>query len=530
VTASAPEFAGILIACGSAATCLLARDARLRYAAAVVALIAAPALVLGDVWDTSRIVSLRHPPEKLAVLIMGAVIAAAVVAAIFRRFQWAFPIAAFAVLPLRVPVTVGGQTSHLLVPLYLVIAGAVLCFGYAAVRGPRPREDPARRRGQRARNAGISGNTASLRRPPLILWLYRVLAATLLLYAIQSAYSVDVSNAIENACFFLVPFALLFATLGEVRWSDHLLSWVLATVTAVSLVFAAVAFWEYAARDLLLSRGDLLASNQLHLYFRVNSLFYDPNILGRDLALVMTGLGAYLAWARSGRLAIAAAAAAGILLAALALSYSITGFVALVAGLLVVMALRWGLRWAIGAGLAIVVAAAVFFAASGVGRTDLSSTDKINRASAGRVSLVTGGYHLARDRPVWGWGSGSFGASFKEHIDPHARTTVSHSEPLTVGAEQGAIGLVVYIALVVLGLIALLSGARGSLAATGVAACFVALFVHSLGYADFSGDPAMWALLGVGVALRLRRRASAELRTSSTPGRAPAREPRPATA
>jgi O-antigen ligase len=516
MTASAPEFIGLLVACGAAATAILARDARLRYAAALVALVAAPALVLGDVWDTSRVVSLRHPPEKLAALCVAAVVAATGVAAIFRRFEWAFPITAFAALPLRVPVTVGGQTSHLLVPLYLVIAGGVLCYGYAALRGPRARDDGS------PRADGATPGAA-----PVILWLCRVLAATLVLYAIQAFYSDDVSNAIENVSFFLVPFALLFVTLGEVRWSDRLLSWILVTVTVVSLVFAGVAFWEYAARDLLLSRGDLLASNQLHLYFRVNSLFYDPNILGRDLALVMVALASYLAWARSGRLAIAAAAAAGILLAALALSYSITGFVALVAGLLVVMALRWGLRWAIGAGLAIVVASAIFFAVSGVGRTDLSSTDKINRASAGRVSLVSGGYHLARDRPIWGWGSGSFGEAFKEQ-HPHAETTVSHSEPLTVGAEQGAIGLVAYVALVVLGLAVLLGCAPESLAATAVAACFVALIVHSLGYADFTVDPAMWALLGVGIALRLRRRAGAEVHAPV--GQSAARESRPATA
>jgi O-antigen ligase len=519
MTASAPQFIGMLIACGAAAIALLAPDARLRYAAAVVALVAAPALVLGDVWDTSRVVSLRHPPEKLAALCVAAVIAAAVVAAIFRRFDWAFPITAFAVLPLRVPVTVGGQTSHLLVPLYLVIAGAVLCFGYGALRGLRARDDGA-----------PPANAATLRAPPLVIWLYRVLAATLILYAIQTLYSDDVSNAIENASFFLVPFALLFAMFGEVRWSDRLLAWILVTVTAVALVFAGVAFWEYAARDLLLSKGDLLASNQLHLYFRVNSLFYDPNILGRDLALVLVALGAYLAWAPSRRLAIAAAAAAGILLGALALSYSITGFVALVAGLLVVMALRWGLRWAIGAGLAIVIATAIFFAVSGVGRTDLSSTDKINEASAGRVSLITGGYDLTRDRPVYGWGSGSFGEAFKAHVDRHAQTTVSHSEPLTVGAEQGAIGLVVYAALVVLSLLVLLPGARESLAATAVAACFVALVVHSLGYADFSVDPAMWALLGVGVALRLRRRVGAGVPAPQPAGDAAARDPRPATA
>jgi putative inorganic carbon (HCO3(-)) transporter len=418
-----------------------------------------------------------------------------------------------------VPVHVGGQTSHLLVPLYLVIAGGVICFGYAAVRG----------RSDRADGAPLA-QSATLRDSTAVIWLYRVLAATLVLYAIQTAYSVDVSNAIENASFFLVPFALLFVMLGEVRWSERLLGWVLVTVAAVGLVFAAVAFWEYAARDLLLSKGDLLASNQLHLYFRVNSLFYDPNILGRALALVIVALGAYLAWTRDRTLAIAAAAVAAVLLAALALSFSITGFVALVAGLLVVMAIRWGVWWALGAGVAIVAAAAIFFAVSGVGRTDLSSSDKINVASSGRVSLVTGGYDLTRDRPAWGWGSGSFGQAFVQHVDPTAKTTASHSEPLTVGAEQGAIGLIVYVALVVLALIVLLSGARASVGAAAVAACFVAIFVHSLGYADFTVDPATWALLGVGVALRRRRIAEAEVPVSGgTPAPQP-RDPRPAAA
>ena len=110
-------------------------------------------------------------------------------------------------------------------------------------------------------------------------------------------------------------------------------------------------FGEYAARDLILSRGNLLESNQLHLYFRVNSLFYDPNIFGRDLALVLVALGAYLAWsrdtARDDRRRRSSRASCS---AALALSYSITSFVALFAGLLVVAALRWGIRWALAGG------------------------------------------------------------------------------------------------------------------------------------------------------------------------------------
>ena len=73
------------------------------------------------------------------------------------------------------------------------------------------------------------------------------------------------------------------------------------------------------------------------------------------------------------------------------------------------------------------------------------------------MDLVAGGLELAEDRPIWGWGSGSFGAAFSRHIE-RARTTVSHSEPITVAAEQGAIGLVVYLALVVVALVVLLSG------------------------------------------------------------------------
>jgi putative inorganic carbon (HCO3(-)) transporter len=519
VTASTLEFIGILIACGAAATALMAPTPRVRYAAAAVALIAAPVLLAGDVWDNSRLVALRHPPAELAAVILASIAAAVVMAAVFRRFPWSFPIAAFAVLPLRVPVHVGGQTSNLLVPLYLVIAGGVICCVYAALRG---------------RGDGDSGAPAAhpvtLREWKPVVWLYRVLAATLVLYAIQASYSVDVSNAIENASFFLVPFALLFVMLGEVRWTERLLGWVLVTVTAVALVFAAVAFWEYAVRDLLLSKGDLLASNQLHLYFRVNSLFYDPNIFGRDLALVMVALGAFLAWTRSARLAIAAAAAGGVLLVALALSFSITGFIALVAGLLVVMALRWGVRWALGSAAAILAAAAIFFAMTGTGQTDLSSTEKINEFGSGRVGLVTGGYRLTRDRPIWGWGSGSFGKAFATHVDPDAKATVSHSEPLTVGAEQGGIGLIVYIAMVVLGVLVLVSGARESAGATAVAACFIALIVHSLGYADFTVDPAMWALLGVGIALRRRRAGDAELPAAGGLEPAPAPDPRPAAA
>jgi O-antigen ligase len=522
MTASALQLLGMLVACGGAGVSLVARDPRIRYGAAAVALIAAPVLVAGDVWHSTRFVDLRHHPAKLAVILAVVVIAVGVGAAIFRRYRWAFPVSVFAVLPLRVPVHLGGQTSHLLVPLYLVIAAALVSLAYSALAGERAAANG---------RPGEEVPTRSLADRPEVVWLYRVLAATLLLYAIQSAYSADVSNAIENASFFLVPFAVMLMLLGEVRWTERILGGVLIAVAGMALVFAGVAFAEYAARDLLLSRGDLLQSNQLHLYFRVNSLFYDPNLFGRDLALTLVALAAYLAWARGTRLPIVAAIVSGILLGALTLSYSISSFGALLAGLLVVAALRWSVRWALAGGAAILVCGAIFLLVSGTGHTDVGSAESSSTTTSGRVDLVRGGITLAGDRPIWGWGSGSFGAAFSRHIE-RAKTTVSHTEPVTVAAEQGGIGLVVYVALVVLALIVLFTGAGGSVASAATAACFAAMVVHSLGYAAFTIDPATWALLGLGVALRRGRQATASAPAPGAVGdsgrpRSP-RDPRPA--
>ena len=66
------------------------------------------------------------------------------------------------------------------------------------------------------------------------------------------------------------------------------------------------------------------------------------------------------------------------------------------------------------------------------------------------------------------------------------------------------IGLTLYVALLVV-LARSPARRRGpghSLARAAVAACFVALLVDSFGYTGFAIDPAMWALLALGIALR----------------------------
>jgi O-antigen ligase len=129
----------------------------------------------------------------------------------------------------------------------------------------------------------------------------------------------------------------------------------------------------------------------------------------------------------------------------------------------------------------------------------------LNGASSGRASLVTGGVDLFAERPVWGYGSGSFVKEYRAHNPGNSTTlSASHTIAITIAAEQGAIGELAYLALVIVALASLLRGARSDAARAAVAAAFLALVFHTLLYADFLEDPVAWALLAVGVALAAR--------------------------
>jgi O-antigen ligase len=126
----------------------------------------------------------------------------------------------------------------------------------------------------------------------------------------------------------------------------------------------------------------------------------------------------------------------------------------------------------------------------------------LNGASSGRANLVTGGIAMFGGRPVWGYGSGSFVKEYQRRYPGSASTvSASHTIPITVAAEQGLVGLVVYLALVISALLALFRGVRDDPVRLAVAATFLALVVHTMLYADFLEDPVTWTLLGIGSAL-----------------------------
>jgi putative inorganic carbon (hco3(-)) transporter len=546
---------GVLVAAGAAAAAIVLPSGRLRTAAMLLALVLFPLLILGDQWHSAQIVDLRDDPARLVLLGIAAVAAAALLAAVFLRWPIALPLAIVFALPFRVPLHAGGDTANLLVPLYLVIAGGVISTtvdGWRQGRGVplrKPALSPPEGFLPGSAHKFPSGDPPALApargglsEPARILpW---VLAGVVVLYALQTLYSPDFSKSLQNVCFFFVPFSLVYALLRDIEWNRKLLVCVLWVVAVEAVAFVVVGSIDYFSRELFWN-DQVIRSNEFHTYFRVNSIFWDPNIYGRYLALVIVVAMSALLWAKERRTLGLLTALVAVLWLGLVPTFSQSSFAALLAGLAVLAALRWSWRWtlaAVGAGAILAVVIVLF--AGGISKL---SPDRFNVDTGGRANLVSGGTDLFAQRPIWGYGSGSFPRAYREHIaTKKAPVSVSHTEPVTVAAEQGLIGLAAYAALLVVALwtmshglswgdLSLMSwrGGRGvprrqlvssprdeperpsqrglqggdtpspsqTLARAAVLATFVALLVHTMAYAGFYEDPITWVLLAVGASL-----------------------------
>ena len=463
----------------AAALCTLGRARRLAMAGA---LVLTPVLLAGALWKSSQLHHLRQHPALAVAGILAALALVAALAAVYRSRPSLLAVGAVIALPFRFTLLSGG-TGGVLLLLYVVIGAGGLALVVWGARGPD--EQPA---------------------GPL----ERTLAAFVVLYAIQALYTPDLAKAAEEVGFFYVPFALLFVLLRGVRWDRRLLERCARAVVALALAFVVVAAVEYASRRLLFHTS--LNNNQR--FFRVNSVFYDPNIYGRFLALTMVLIAAAMMWESSRRTILVAAALLLVLWLGLLGSVSQSSSVALLAGLAVIGAARFSPR-ASAAVATLVLAAAIVIAIAASGRLhlNLGDTSAANNATSGRVSLVNEGITLFGDRPLWGFGSGSFSCEFRRHVPRVTSlacgapatpgvTSDSHTTPITVAAEQGALGLIAYVALLLAAIATLArGGVRGSPVRVAILAAFVALVMHTWAYADFLEDPIAWALLAVGSVL-----------------------------
>jgi hypothetical protein len=496
---------GLVAAAGASGAAILLPPGRVRAALMVAAMVLFPLLIAGDQWHAPQIVDLREHESRIGGLLLIAFVAIGALTYVFRRWPIAMPLAIVFAIPFRVPLHSGGDTANLLVPLYLVIAAAVVA---TLMR---------------------DWNDAPPGHPPRALaW---VLAAAVVLYALQALYSDDFSKGLQNVCFFFVPFTIAYRLLREVEWDRRLLRWVLIVVGVEAAAFVLIGSVESATKSLFWN-DQIIRSNEFHTYFRVNSIFWDPNVYGRYLALVTVIATAALLWTRTRQAFWLLSGLILVLWIGLVPTFSQSSFLALLAGLAVLAAIRWSRRWTLAAvAIGAIGAVLVVLLVGGSGKI---TSDRLNVDLSGRGSLISGGVDLFAERPIQGYGSGSFQAAYRNHrANKDAPVTVSHTEPVTVAAEQGLLGLLVYLSLIVVALWTLarglwsaspgggtdlgdhpeqllqrrdggaksVTGPAGRAARAAVLAAFVALLVHTLAYAGFFEDPITWVLLAVGASL-----------------------------
>jgi putative inorganic carbon (HCO3(-)) transporter len=479
---------GVIVAASLVGVAVLARPPRVRALAMLALLVLTPALLLANIWNSKHLDFVHHHPLEAAV---GALVALAVivlVAAMIARRPWVVAPLVVLTLPFRIPITTDGTTSNLLLPLYVVLAAAALAY-IGSVFGVW---------GRASELEAPPGDAASTPGASAAVWMERLLVAYVILYAIQATYSLDFQLALQQVVFFYVPFALAYCLLRQLRWDSRLLRICLLLTVALALVFSGVAFIEYATRSIFLNHK-LMATNADHPYFAVNSVFYDSNILGRFLALAMVLLSVTLIYPWPRREQLGAVAALAIIWVALVLSLSRTSLAALLAGLIVLAAIRWRVSRAV---VAVVAVVAVGAAVVAITPHTFGLEQGANGVFAGRGSLVTGGLHMFGQRPVWGYGSGSFQTEYlSQNRNSPGGVGDSHTVPVTIAAEQGLIGELVYLAFMAAAAVMLLRGVRGDPVRAVVAAAFAGLVVHTMLYADFLSDPITWTLLGIGAAL-----------------------------
>jgi O-antigen ligase len=415
----------------------------------------------------------------------GALVVACGLAVVFRRLPWLFPMLALACVPVRV----GALGHQLLVPLYVSILGAAVLLAWELARGD-----------------------ARSRELRLVAW---PLAACVGWTGISLLWTNDVHTGGVELLAFVIPFSILVLAVARLPWSALWLRLLYTELALMALVFAAVGFYQYDTRNIF-ENPKLHTSNAFAVFFRVNSVFWDPSVYGRFLVVAMIPALVLIVRGRSLRLALAAFGFLVVTWLGLLISFSQSSFAALLAAVVGVAAVAW--RWR--SVLAIAAAAAVLAGlASSEPRLRHAlvhhTSAGLNNATSGRASLVANGIRIAAAHPALGVGVGGFKRAYAERLDlrtKEPKVAASHDTPVTVAAETGLIGLALFAWLVASALVDGLRridrsfAGRVSLAA---ALALAAILVHSLFYADFFEDPTTWLLLGL-VALAAPRAGPAQ--------------------
>jgi O-antigen ligase len=127
----------------------------------------------------------------------------------------------------------------------------------------------------------------------------------------------------------------------------------------------------------------------------------------------------------------------------------------------------------------------------------------LNRITSDRTERVEDAVRVIEKHPIVGVGIGGQPRASRRlaHSERPTPNFVSHTTPLTVFAELGAIGLALYAWLLVGGTQAILRVRRiDEPLGLALGVSFLGLFVHALFYSGFLEDPLTWLVLAIAAA------------------------------
>lgn len=409
-----------------------------------------------------------HRPLILAGLVVIAALVLALAAALVRRPALT-PLFLLLAAPFRIPIDLGSQHAFLLLPLYGVLAASVLAFCWRAV---------------------------TTQPPQVTRLLSTPVAAFIALSGISLLWSRDLKQGSIELVFFLFPFAALFAVVARTPFPNWLPRALGVTLVALTSVFALIGLVQRATHRLFYS-PNLEVDNAFTSYFRVSSVFKDPSLFGRYLAL---GIAVVVAAYLLGRVRLAVAGPVlAVAYAALWFSYSQSSMVTIfvVVSALAVVAGSPGTRRVV-----VAVAVPIVLAAGLVVGLHVRN-DSARKSTSDRSRLVAVTWRVFRNHPLAGVGVGAQPKASRDEAAHRlaASRNKSHTTPLTVAAELGVLGILAYLGF-------LFGAARGLFDVTrrqralgiGLAAVFLTLLVHSLFYSGFFEDPISWGVLALACA------------------------------
>ncbi len=211
----------------------------------------------------------HHLPLLGAAGLVFLVYLAAVTWLVWRYPDWAMP-AVIVLAPLRVGLPLGSSTSNLLVPLYVVLLAIALAEMVIRDRLTLPegwRPDPVRV--ALAVMIAVVGVSA--------LWVGQRYAPHPKAFA----------DALIDFFAFFLPFAVLYYVLYRYTRDAARLARLLITFLGAGVVLAVIGIVQYPLRQAIFNRAGVAHEIALGQPFRASSLFWDPNIFGRFLALAM---------------------------------------------------------------------------------------------------------------------------------------------------------------------------------------------------------------------------------------------------